>query len=103
MDSRARTMLRAIAGLAELGITPFRIGGLRSRGMPPLPCLSGFPELNVRTYVDYGGRPGIYFFSLDTARLAPVVAARRGYRLPYFHAQMTARRSGTTVDYESQR
>ena len=90
-------------GRAWLGITPFRIGGLRSRGTPPLPWVSHFPELNVRTYVDYGGRPGIFFFSLDAARRAAVAAARRGYRLPYFHAQMTQRRQGSTVSYESKR
>lgn len=72
-------------------------------GAPPLPWLSRFPELNVRTYVAYGGRPGIYFFSLDAARLAAVAAARRAYRLPYFHAEMSARHEGETVHYESKR
>ena len=79
-------------GQAWLGVTPFVVGGLRLRGTPPLPWLSRFPELNVRTYVDYGAHPGIYFFSLDAARLAAVAAARRAYRLPYFHAEMSARR-----------
>jgi uncharacterized protein len=90
-------------GLAWVGVTPFVIGGLRSQGTPPLPWLSRFPEINVRTYVTYGGRPGIWFFSLDAARQAAVAAARRGYRLPYFHARMRAERSGDEVRYESQR
>src|SRR5829696_9305230 len=90
-------------GRAWLGITPFVVGGLRLRGTPPLPWLSRFPELNVRTYVDHGGRPGIYFFSLDAGRLAGVAAARRAYRLPYFHADMSARREGGRVRYESRR
>jgi uncharacterized protein len=90
-------------GQAWLGVTPFVVAGLRVRGTPPLPWLSRFPELNVRTYVDYGGRAGIYFFSLDAARLAAVAAARRAYRLPYFHADMTARHQDRTVHYESKR
>lgn len=90
-------------GRAWLGITPFVVGGLRLRGVPPLPWLSRFPELNVRTYVDFDGRPGIYFFSLDAARRAGVAAARRTYRLPYFHAEMTVRRQGSTVHYDSRR
>jgi uncharacterized protein YqjF (DUF2071 family) len=90
-------------GHAWLGITPFVVGGVRPQGAPPLPWLSRFPELNVRTYVDYRGRPGIYFFSLDAARLAAVVAARRSYRLPYFHAEMSAVREGSSVRYESSR
>jgi uncharacterized protein YqjF (DUF2071 family) len=90
-------------GRAWLGITPFRVAGLRPRGGPPLPRLSSFPELNVRTYVTYGGKPGIYFLSLDAARLAAVVAARRGYRLPYFHARMSASATGDRIDYASSR
>src|SRR5437660_12081822 len=35
-------------GSAWLGITPFRLGGLRLRGTLPVPGLSSFPELNVR-------------------------------------------------------
>jgi uncharacterized protein len=90
-------------GCAWLGITPFRIGGLRLRGTPPLPWLSSFPELNVRTYATHRGQPGIYFFSLDAARRAAVAAARRSYRLPYFHARMTACRHATTIAYGSTR
>jgi uncharacterized protein len=90
-------------GVAWLGVTPFVIGGLRLRGTPPLPWLSRFPELNVRTYVVYGGRPGIYFLSLDAARLAAVTAARRAYRLPYFHADVEVRRDGRSLRYESRR
>jgi uncharacterized protein YqjF (DUF2071 family) len=90
-------------GEAWLGVTPFVVAGLRVRGTLPLPWLSRFPELNVRTYVDYGGRPGVYFFSLDAARRAAVAAARRAYRLPYFHAKMSARHQGETVRYASKR
>jgi uncharacterized protein len=57
----------------------------------------------VRTYVNLDGKPGIYFFSLDAARRAAVIAARRAYRLPYFHARMRARRAGPWVEYESER
>jgi uncharacterized protein len=90
-------------GEAWLGVTPFEVAGLRVRGTPPLPWLSRFPELNVRTYVNYGGRPGIFFFSLDAARLAAVAGARRAYLLPYFHAEMSVRHEGETVQYESRR
>jgi uncharacterized protein len=90
-------------GSAWLGITPFLVMGLRPRGTPPLPWVSHFPELNVRTYVELDGRPGIYFFSLDAGRRAAVVAARRLYRLPYFHARMRADRVDGGMGYESER
>jgi uncharacterized protein YqjF (DUF2071 family) len=94
---------RADDGSAWLGITPFVVKGLRLRGTPPLPWVSHFPELNVRTYVEVGGKPGIYFFSLDAGRRAAVLAARRTYRLPYFHARMRVEIVGARVDYASER
>ena len=90
-------------GQAWIGVTPFGVRNLRLRPAPPVPCLSAFPEINVRTYVTVGGKPGIYFFSLDAARRAAVLAARRTYRLPYFHARMRADRVGVRIDYESER
>jgi uncharacterized protein len=90
-------------GSARLGITPFVVKGVRPRGTPPLPWISHFPELNVRTYVELDGKPGIYFFSLDAARRAAVVAARRMYRLPYFHARMRADKVEERIDYECER
>jgi uncharacterized protein len=70
-------------GSAWLGLTPFRLAGLRLHGAPPLPLLSSFLELNCRTYVRRGDRPGIWFFSLDASSRVAVEAARRTYRLPY--------------------
>ena len=90
-------------GSGWIGVTPFRVEGFRVHGTPPVPYLSGFCELNVRTYVTVNGKPGIYFFSLDAARLAAVVAARRSYRLPYFHARMSVEIAGGEVHYRSRR
>lgn len=89
-------------GRAWLGITPFVVTGLQLVMTPALPRLSTFPELNVRTYITVGGKPGIYFFSLDAASDLAVRAARRFYRLPYFRAAMTIRRAGA-IEYVSRR
>ena len=37
-------------GSAWLGIVPFRMTNVAPRGVPALPWVSEFPELNVRTY-----------------------------------------------------
>ena len=77
-------------GIAYLGITPFGVENLRLRGMPALPGVSSFLELNCRTYVSHGGeKPGIWFFSLDASSRLAVEAARRLYKLPYFQARIT--------------
>jgi uncharacterized protein len=90
-------------GDAWVGVTPFVVSGLRLRLTPPLPREGRFPELNVRTYVSAGGKPGIYFMSLDAGRRSAVAAARRTYRLPYFHARFSVERSAGWVRYEHER
>jgi uncharacterized protein YqjF (DUF2071 family) len=90
-------------GEAWLGVTPFEVRGLRLRGVPPLPYLSRFPELNVRTYVTLDGKPGIWFFSLDAGNAAAVATARATYRLPYFHARMRIARHDERLEYRSER
>jgi uncharacterized protein len=81
--------LEQFDGSAWLGVTPFLLRGLRLRGTPPLPLVSRFYEVNCRTYVRVGDRPGIWFFSLDASSRMAVGAARRAYRLPYRHARIS--------------
>jgi uncharacterized protein len=90
-------------GEAWLGLSPFRVAALRLRGTLPLPRASSFLQLNVRTYVTAGGKPGIWFFSLDASNRLAVEAARRTYKLPYFHARMSAEPQGEWIEYESAR
>ncbi|MGI9077576.1 MAG: YqjF family protein [Gemmatimonadaceae bacterium] len=93
--------LDVFEGSAWLGVTPFRMTGVRPVFTPPIPTANDFPELNVRTYVQYGGRAGVWFFSLDAASWVAVVTARSAVGLPYFHARMDQRRAGEVVDYDS--
>lgn len=88
-------------GEAWLGVVPFHMSGVRWRGWPVVPGFSAFPELNVRTYATHGGKPGVYFFSLDAASRAAVEVARRWYCLPYFHARMLLRERGGEIQYSS--
>lgn len=95
--------LQTFDGAAWLGVVPFRMSSVRPRATPPLPWLSAFPELNLRTYVSFGGKPGVWFFSLDAANPLAVEAARLGYHLPYQHARMRCERHGEAVAYASER
>jgi uncharacterized protein YqjF (DUF2071 family) len=89
---------------AWVSIASFYLTGLRPRWTPALPWLSEFPELNVRTYTSLGGKPGVYFFSLDAASALAVAGARATYFLPYFRARMHTRVGADgTVDYASRR
>jgi uncharacterized protein YqjF (DUF2071 family) len=95
--------LDVIDGSAWIGVTPFELRAFHLRLAPPAPIISAFLELNVRTYVTVGGKPGIYFLSLDAASRLAVSAARRAYRFPYFHASMAVRRDADAIEYRSTR
>jgi uncharacterized protein YqjF (DUF2071 family) len=78
-------------GETHLGIVGFRMLGVRPEGLPSLPWLSSFNELNVRVYVrDAAGEPGVWFLSLDCDRGPAVRIARTFFGLPYEHARLTA-------------
>ncbi|MBV9886133.1 MAG: DUF2071 domain-containing protein, partial [Acidobacteria bacterium] len=90
-------------GEAWIGVVPFRMSGVRLRATPALPSLSAFPELNVRTYVTHGGKPGVWFFSLDAANAIAVSVARTWFHLPYFKARMRCENRNDWIEYSSER
>src|SRR5688572_14256597 len=90
-------------GQAWLGVIPFHMTNVAPRGIPSIPFVSAFPELNVRTYVRLGGKPGIYFFSLDAGSPIAVTAARTLFHLPYFSATMEVETVDGEVRYSSKR
>jgi uncharacterized protein YqjF (DUF2071 family) len=90
-------------GEAWLGIVPFRMTNVAPRGVPSLPWVSAFPELNVRTYVRVGDKPGVYFLSLDAGNPIAVATARALFGLPYYNAEMEVERDDETIRYRSRR
>jgi uncharacterized protein len=90
-------------GQAWLAVVPFRMSGVRLRGTPAVPWLSAFPELNVRTYVADGKKPGVWFFSLDAVNPLAVAIARVWFHLPYFRARMRCKEQDGWIHYQSER
>jgi uncharacterized protein YqjF (DUF2071 family) len=94
-------------GKAYVGLIPFTMTGVRPVMTPPLPWISSFHEVNVRTYVHLGGRdPGVWFFSLDASSSIAVAAARAAYKLPYFHSAIdfvASNRAIPTIGFASHR
>jgi hypothetical protein len=100
----ARLELDSFEGRCYVGAVPFLMEGVRGRMMPPLPGLHAFPELNLRTYVTVGGKPGVWFFSLDAGQKIAVRAARRFFYLPYFDAKFEISRAAEScVEYSALR
>jgi hypothetical protein len=90
-------------GAAWVGLVPFAMR-VATAGGRRAPWVSNFCETNVRTYVrDSHGRQGIWFFSLDAARLGAVAVARTTFGLPYFWSRMRIAERGDQIAYGCQR
>jgi uncharacterized protein len=90
-------------GAAWVGLVPFFMHVATRRGHE-IPWVSRFCETNVRTYVrDRNGLAGIWFLSLDAARLGAVAVARTTYRLPYFWSAMRIAGAGDEIGYQCRR
>jgi uncharacterized protein YqjF (DUF2071 family) len=91
-------------GSSWVGLIPFRLSEATLFGSPPVPYVGSFVELNVRLYgVDFWGRRGVVFRSLEASRLAAVLAARASFALPYFWSRTRMQREGRLFGYDSQR
>ena len=84
--------LDTFEGKAYVGVVPFQMARVRPRCLPPVPGISWFGELNLRTYVvGPDGRPGVWFYSLDAHQRLAVWLARTFFALPYHHAKIRQR------------
>jgi uncharacterized protein YqjF (DUF2071 family) len=104
LPSPLRPFLDVFDGRAWVGVIPFWMSSVKFRGIPAIPGLSSFAEMNCRTYVTVGGKPGVYFFSLDAESLSAVYGARLGFALHYFYARMSVvGKGGPMIHYSSKR
>jgi uncharacterized protein len=90
-------------GQTYIALVPFRMTGVMLRPLPDLPFLSAFNELNVRLYVKFQGKPGVWFLSLDADNTPAVWAARTFFNLPYFFARMSLEKKDDRFHYSSRR
>jgi hypothetical protein len=90
-------------GRAWVGLVPFKMWGVRPYFGPPLPGLNSFLELNVRTYVQYRGVPGVWFLSLDINSPVAKWGGRQFFFLPYHTAGMSLAQRGNSIEFASER
>lgn len=91
-------------GTAWVSLVPFFMEDVMMRNLPSIYPFKKFPELNARTYVKYGGKTGVYFFSLDASSLNFVLGGRIAFNLPYYLAKMKIeKKKQGHYHYQSQR
>lgn len=74
---------------AYVSLVIFTMQKVRPRFLPPLRMVSNFHEINVRTYVEAGGKQGVYFFSLEAEKWLSALLARWFSGLGYTHSMIT--------------
>ncbi|PSQ18130.1 hypothetical protein BRD00_05775 [Halobacteriales archaeon QS_8_69_26] len=89
-------------GQAWLSVVPFTNVAVRPEGLPRSLGVR-LPEINLRTYVDRGDRPSVYFFNLDAEGVASVLGARLFHHLPYYYARISLEWTGEAVEFASRR
>jgi len=81
-------LLDTYQGQAWASVVGFTVKNLRMKYLPPLPYLSDFQEVNLRTYVIKDGVPGIYFITIEASKILSALMARKLVGLKYNNAKI---------------
>ena len=95
--------IQEFEGSAWISIVPFRMFDVSRGKLPSIYPMRSFPELNLRTYVSYQGKPGVWFFSLDADCWPIVWGGQKIFGLPYHKAKMRLTREANEIHFTSQR
>lgn len=98
-------------GRAWLSIVSLHLSDAQFNGLPKLPAfehfpeasLGDFPELNVRTYVRYGGQQGVHFLSIDVPNWIMAKIFQHAFHLPSHHAEMSMTAGQPPITFRSRR
>jgi uncharacterized protein YqjF (DUF2071 family) len=88
-------------GQAWVSLVLFRLR-VRPAWLPFMPGLSTLVEVNLRTYVHFRDRPGIWFLSVHADNRWAMALAKLLTAMPYIHAKMAYRRNGDRLQFSAQ-
>lgn len=75
-------------GKAWISLVAFTMEKVRPRYLPAFPPVSNFDEVNIRTYVRYKERGGVYFLSIEGGKWLSCLLAKSMSGLPYRYSNM---------------
>lgn len=82
-----------------VSLVAFTMEQIRPRTLPAFPPISNFDEINIRTYVKYGGKQGVYFLSIEGGKSLSCKIAKSLSGLPYRYSVI--RRYSNTYESEN--
>lgn len=80
--------LDTFQGEAYISLFAFTAEKSRPWILPPVPIVSDFLEINIRTYVKRDDRPGIYFLNMEAGKALSAYIFRTVTGFPYVPAKM---------------
>ncbi len=80
-------------------IVAFTMENIRPRGLPAVPAISDFHELNLRTYVTDDGKPGVYFLHISAQKAFSTWLAKRLSGLPYQQSAIIRKQKDANPTY----
>ncbi len=75
-------------GTPWVSLVAFRLENVRPRMLPSFSPVSNSDEINIRTYVKYKGKPGIFFLSMELGKKITNVITKTFTGLPYRHSDI---------------
>ena len=88
---------------AYISTIPFLMKDVMPRFLPSLNYISTFPEFNIRTYVKYKNKSGVFFLTLDAQSKITCLFAPYAYGLPYRYAKGSVQSKNMTYSWRSKR
>jgi uncharacterized protein YqjF (DUF2071 family) len=89
-----------VGGSSWISLVAFTMDRIRPRNFPAFKPVSWFDEINIRTYVRYRNKPGVYFLSIEGGKLISCAVARTLSMLPYRYSRID-RSEGTYTSANS--
>lgn len=93
----AQLTLDTFEGNAFVSLVAFSMEKIRPRCLPALNFVSNFEEVNLRTYINYKNKKGVYFLNIEAAKKLSVFIAKNISGLPYEKAQIKRSESNFSV------
>lgn len=77
-----------------ISIVVFSMEKIRPRNIPHFKPISNFNEVNIRTYVKYNNKAGVYFLSIEGGSFLSCKIARNLSELPYRYSKIQHTKKG---------
>lgn len=66
-----------------ISLVAFDMNNISFKKLPKPPYISDFQEINIRVYVRYNGKPGVYFLSMEANKKSSCLLLKTISKLPY--------------------